>query len=656
MAIRTKTVEYVHDCTTTSVTSNTRSTFSSITLTLPETGTRTFLSVMLEVHARGNNTVLASVTQSTLGIVLGAASTNDAITSYATDSPGGECQHFRFTRDCTSYFTSNFGSGTTQTFAASVIVTGIATINISAKILITYSYDDTDPSANTRVKTVKIPIEGNTGLLTASLVELGTNQVPILTGGSGILPEASITVKDLWFEVFAPNAAVATTSFNLNLALDAEAAASFGTLPLTQNAALWEYVIWHRPSITTTSTHAFKASSSTASRFAMLGAVMCVTYTYDHSSTTSVMNSIELPLHAEQGSLGGTTSADQSRMQAQFFIEEPGTITLAQSGVFCSWNMHDNALMTVLVAAGSQTARTYTATLPSQVAGQQSLTQRVDSGSAQGAGVSIARGLNTFTLNVYSSTSASDTTGSGFGSILYLNYTSSLHASGDGVHNHTTRWLISPMAQFDGTMTMGIASGGQPNISESAYWVNWVGYDSFFMNGGIMAVCYEAEVLSGEGKGDGWQDLRVFISRVPNHFNYYSVPISCYFTPTDPLFRRHPADPNTTRLDPEGVRKYRYTSIGSQNTGDGGYIDLEMLVTYHAIGISCTRTVSGYTGTGASLTVNLYRDDTKEWLYQATTISGGNYTFTAFDNTINLFAEVYQDSTHVGRSAPFIAS
>jgi hypothetical protein len=67
-------------------------------------------------------------------------------------------------------------------------------------------------------------------------------------------------------------------------------------------------------------------------------------------------------------------------------------------------------------------------------------------------------------------------------------------------------------------------------------------------------------------------------------------------------------------------------------------------------------TISGYTGDGSGITVEIFRVDTGEKVLQATTAAGGTFSKTWFENTISLFASARQDSTHAGRSESGVAS
>lgn len=173
------TIEYSVGTRVTSLAAGNRHDFTQFTIDLPETGSRAIRNAWVVVHFRGTETSGTSVTSVLIGIKLGAVAFDDAtLTSTLTHS--GDQQAHPFTRDVTSYFQANFGSGTSQTCQIGVQVGGLGVINIAAKVCIQYEFDETDASADTRVKTVRIPIESGVASLTNSLAEVGTWQIPAL--------------------------------------------------------------------------------------------------------------------------------------------------------------------------------------------------------------------------------------------------------------------------------------------------------------------------------------------------------------------------------------------------------------------------------------------------------------------------------------------
>jgi hypothetical protein len=642
MATRIKTVEFPFAMRTTSLAAATRHDFAAITLDIPENTSRTFLSVYVEVTVHENLTTQTNMTSEMIGIKLGATAFNDSTLS-DTFWDSAAMRMYKFTRDVTSYFNTNFGSGTSQTCQVGVSYGGISTQAHTAKVICTYQYDDT--SQTTRVKTIKIPFDGSTGLQSATLTEIGTNQVPILTGSSGILPEDTISVKQMWFEIYGVESAQAVTDFNLAVSLDAESEVSLGTLEMAKTQSCNWFGLWVRNDMTTTSAHAFKARTTTANRMSNLSVVLCITYTYNHDNTTSVFNSLEMnmPMLADYLALGDT-STDLYRSQFKFFVEE-STITLKQSGVLVTWNGGPSAsTSTNQLRIGGQSFRAYTCT-PNISADDPSkwvLTQRIDSGGAQGAGVSIARGENTCTVDFYNSSGTANTFG-GVTCYLILNYTSDKHANGADVHNKTIKMLVGSTTAM--TNRMVSFSAYAANIPETTYYINNFGYRLINIAGGHIPIFLDIELLSGEDGADGWLSAWGTPDLGSEAFT------SEHFIDCTKYFDRNPSEVDTKRLAIEGSRKYRVgTTFNAAFYSDEVWVSLVNTFTYHNITSTIGGYVSGYTGAGSGITVNAYREDTKEFVGTATTSSGGGFSITWYDNVLNYFCEARQDSTHFGRS------
>jgi hypothetical protein len=113
------------------------------------------------------------------------------------------------------------------------------------------------------------------------------------------------------------------------------------------------------------------------------------------------------------------------------------------------------------------------------------------------------------------------------------------------------------------------------------------------------------------------------------------------------MWDRYYNDLDTSRINPFGTRSWRFS--GSAIAGIS--VALGFYMTYHAITFSGNGNASAYAGAGSGITINLHRSDTGELVISTTTSAGGNFSFTWWDNTIDLLAEAQQDATHVGRSA-----
>jgi hypothetical protein len=375
-----------------------------------------------------------------------------------------------------------------------------------------------------------------------------------------------------------------------------------------------------------------------------LAILLCVTYTYDHSASTTIMNSIVLPVDTDGIHQGNTVTGDKSRFQIDVWVEEPTTITLRQSGIKLYFPLNNQNSLTISVAVGGQTARAYTAGAGTTVwCGGFSLSQRFDSSAAAtGAGITLARGKNTLTIDWFAGSGTvplSSMTG-----LIYLNYTSGKHASGDAVHNHSTAWQWFDYGQA--TLERSATPIAVPNIPESNYFINSV-FAEFYGNvSGNSSVAFQltGERGAGEWEAAGWENLGLsYIRGVSENGVYPSVGMS-----TD-SWKRYPQDPNPG-MDIETSRTARMRSVPNAPT------TATLWVTYHAITFTFAGNVTGYGGAGTGITVNLYRSDTDVKVATATTTAGGAYTMTWYDNTVSVYATAREDSTHTGRSDTAVAT
>jgi hypothetical protein len=610
-------------------------------LAIPETTGRVFRSVMLVFHWRDNSGVgtdHGSPIQ--IGIKLGAVAIDTQSVS-TTINHSTETHNFCAARNVTSYFSTNY-TGTSMTADARLNVATAAIVDVSAKLIITYDYDT---AATTRLKTVRIPLEGNNSAITTTLTNLAglSAQVPNL---STFCPEASKTFRDIFFEVWYNEAiTAATTDGRVGLALDSESddfdTAHVDTLVTSRTL----YRIWKRTDMSTSAAHDFKVRTDVTPGLNCDGicAILTVTYEYNEASTTTVLNSIVLPVQTHNHQVGQTAAGDQDIYSVKFFIEEPTTITLAQSGVFTFWNSATGG--DINVKGGSQASRTSAIRSGTTVTAQSVNLRRLDAGGNGGvAGIAVARGENDFRLRL-------ETTGSGnfdravmVNSFLYLNYTSGKASGGTQAHNHTVIHLMDAFGDLD-LIDRSFTWGG-PNIPESNYWLTGFGVlvmsiqeVSGVSNGGFSL---QAQRLSGEGIEVGWQEVGLSVGSHPSENGM----LFCFRNVT-PFFERHPGDPNTDRLVVGSSREWRIGVIRQPGTQAGTMA----YITYHGITFSAAGTSTGHTGSGH--TVTAYRVDTKEKLYTTSTDGSGNFTITGYDNTISLFNECRIDDTKVARSGNY---
>lgn len=645
MAQRTKTVEYVLPTHTGVLAAATRLDLTAITLYLPENTSRTFKSVILEVTCRDAVTVATTMTAPLLGIKLGAAAFSDATLSNPPAN-SGESAHYFFHRDVTSYFTTNFGAGTSQTAQVGVQFAAATTTNITAKLIITYEFNDA--AQTTRVKTVKIPLESPAGALTTTLTEYGAvNQVPLL---DTFCPEASKTFRQIWFELQYNEALTGTTTdVALQMALDAEGAHNTGNHESGLASSCSGKYHWVRryhdsagtqqePSgaFTTSAVHAFKLATSlvtAGATFNHVAIIMHVTYEYNHDTSTSILNSVEIPL-----SLGGhsrNSATEFLNLMSTIFVQEPATLALVQSGVLIMGSNVGN--VNPIVKVGSQTSRTYTES-GGLFCGATFLTHRFDSGATGGAGHTLTLGKNVLNVQI-----ASSGTLSGYTAIAYLNYTSGKAATGAETHNRTIQWFVqAPVAVVAGNAFTLPAF----NFAETAYFINQLG---LIWNGMYTAAANQASELmlesaSGEIGNAGY--LPFFGTQFSTDTEMGWFPLAVNLTELMDVFDRWAGDPDSTRWDIKTARSGWSRSLGTQTH------QLKAMLVMHNQTFAFAGNITN--SNGGTVNIAIY-SPTLGKIGSTSRVGNGAYSATVYDRSESLFAEAYEDGTYKGRSDNAVA-
>jgi hypothetical protein len=646
MTIRSNTLEYWFPMGNAPVTAGTRYDSPAMTLYIPETASRTFRSVEMEVVVRDFYTTAASLTSWLLGVKLGAVAFND-VTTTLTITNSGDHTSFIFKRDVTSYFTTNFGSGASQTCQLACTIGAVAMAPVVFRLLITYDYDDA--AQVTRSKTVRIPIESPTAQLTNVLTEIGSNQIPAL---DTFCPEASKTYRNIAIVANYNDGGNAVTNYELVITLDSEAEV-LNTTPAQQalNTAVYGRTAFVRryfdgsgvsqgtfdPSVT----HQIKArSNNVTARYSLPAIMLVVTYEYDHSASTEILNSLVIPLPNPECAL--TNNSNPDLLQAMVNVQEPTTITLRQSGIMFS--VTDLNSVTLSVKAGAQAAyRSYVLTAGSLQSGPYACMHRIDSGSAQGAYGTLARGFNTIDVNLYAAATGS---GHGVSALMFLNYTSGKHSGGACCHNHSVYYHIgAPNNALSNYREITEASG--THFPESDYYVSGIGLEvtGVTLNGSAQALAIRAKSTNG-------------LDAAPTRwFSVVSEPLRTdgeigavwQFADMIQIFNRYPGDPRTMMLPKVASRVYAINTPITATLGMGVWI------TYHSIVYTCAGNLENYSGDGSGVLVTLYSQSPRARLASANSGVGGGYSIKWYDDVNDVYVEAWQDDNRNGRSAVFKA-
>lgn len=642
MATRVKTVQYAFPMETTLIANNTVSNLTQITLYIPET-VIAFRSAVADVGFQDVITGTGgTITEHRVGLRLGSAAYTtvtelDDIT-HSGENIAGVIGPFDFT----SHFTANW-SGTSMTCDLQVYFsqstgTTLGMNNVTALLYVTYEYDDNTATNATQSRTAYLPLESLTGgLPTVANTNFGTNQIPQLTGAGGTLPENSVTIRDYYFVIEANEATNATTDWTMSANIDSGTATAFGLQESGLNSG--RYCRWvYKPSAVpaTNATHNFQLWASLANKANMAAVMLVVTYEFNAAATTTILNSVMLPLEISTP-IGVDTTAEASRFLRDIFVSEPGTITLMQS----AFRINFNAAASVAGLswrAGSQTYRTYTH-VASLVVGMFCLQQRIDSGGAQGAGITLARGKNTYTIDGYTTDTVDQMTNNN--GVIILNYHSGVPTQGIGAAAHTTTYS---MLQWDAALTdRNRINDFTIAIPETTYWLLEMGFIFYqFVQDNSLAITFDVECLTTEGKGGGYYDVYADAYQGDNERAN-----SVIWMRGRDVFKRYPADPGNGRVDVEVSRDYRlYTSSTTSN-------GVLAIITYRSIPFTVSGTISG--SAGGTVTIHTFRSDTNEVVNTMTRTGNGAYSFDWHDDTIGLYSIAYEDGTRYGRSVTGVA-
>lgn len=651
--LRTKTIRYAFATSTSDLATNTtlgtatRLDFSAITVTIPETSSRTFLSVIALFTWRDRFTVADEITAVRTGSKVGAAAYVDVDRTF-TQANTGDHLFDAWSLDITDNFNTNFGAGSTQTVQCGLAVAMTTAANIGGSItcelIITYQYDDS--VGTTRVKTIGIPIQSHHTTLTTTQQEVGTtggttnapaNQIPAL---DTYLPEASKTYKQIYLSSRANDASAAVTDITPFIQIDSAAEVARGLIgQALQTAMPWKDIFDITGSITTNAAHAFKMRADVTGRMVFAGSILWVTYTYDTSSTTTIINQGMIPFtESSMDTLGivageSFNTTDGQMLVAAFDIEEPGSITLLQSAFVGNINSTSTAT-TVGFSAGGQAERSYT---PISVGGEEPLVHRGDHSS----GWTIARGPNRLLIKLRNPASAAARSTT-FGYLL-LTYTSGVPSTGAESGKHAVAFFNATYnASVPVANDIAASGGGQRTPTLVApYAIDAVMIEGYARLSGLS---YPPQLLLEQRTGE--LDATGFIATDKLITTQGEIGSWWFMMPFTKSFNRDSL--HTGKMAIETGRREVTWSNGANHMASWW-----TWITYHQVTFTCLGLVN-VAGSPApnGKTVKIYAVDANGVadFVTSTTTTGGLFTVEVPDNVRTYFAS-YVDGTNIGRSA-----
>lgn len=622
MATRLKTVKYAFPALA-SLVNNTLTTLTQITVYLPETGTKTFRSVVATLTCDDIVTATGgTVTTKTMNLRLGAAGyTSVANANTLTNS--GENLSLYLAQDFTAHFTTNW-TGTSMTCDFQVQInqttgTTLNMVNVCVTLDITYEYDDT---STTQVKTVMIPLDMVAGAMDTAATTRDT--IPAL---DTYLKEASKVYRNIHVVVQGNEARnAATTDHTMTLRVGAANVTTGNYEGALASDRFFRYV-WELTSAwpSTAATQNWQPTATVA-RCNHAQAWLVVTYEYNESTSTAITNFVMLPM-AIDSPMGGTTSADFQRATRELFIQEPGTVGDVKIAFYPFWTQAAAiGGLNMRIGTGSFVAYTDTASV---LCGANAAMIRNDSA------FTLARGRNELNCDVYRTDTADF--GWNVSGFWIINYSSDKSAQGSGAHNRTVEWGITQNGTAAAATNQAIAAMS-PTIPEANYFISGLGTRLAHLSGTVPAgFIVQVERLSAEG-GVQWevvyQDQVSSDAELGTYFAFAQMRL---------LFLRWPGDPATERMDIETARRWRIFSFAV-----AGWNSLTMLLTYHTITYTDTTAVTG--SNGGTVDLRLCRAGSGERVAVTSRVGNGSVNWTWFDNTEPMFVEAYEGASYLGRS------
>ena len=448
MAFRINTVEYGWETLTSAQSGSIVVSGSNKQVFIPETGSRTFLCVDIEMYLRDANTgtTIADVANyafscsvdGNLGGAPAATSTINGTDDHAT---------LFYKQNFTNLFNTRFTGSShvvSPRFSFPAANSGRWTGH-SFKLIATYQFDDTDVVTN--IKTVRLPLDTNNFKQQWLFAGAGGRQVfgKTIGGYTNIpafdtfLPESTKDYKDIWIQYTGYDSARSLdTTTRLVTQIDSGSTSDRFVLQNSMASDTYYFDIQNVSGTLDTSTaHTLKASSS-LQRFADVSPTVCITYTYRSDLSTQIMSSMMVPFNEDFYKLntGNNTSIygvcnflipelNPSMCHSAIILTMPIVSTPFLSKSYTKSVVINNVFN---YPYGNSNIRTSTA-----IGGPATINHRFDSQAATSSNYQLSAGYNTLNFGIYGQETISDI---GYSGYLLLNYSSSKLPSGVYGHNN----------------------------------------------------------------------------------------------------------------------------------------------------------------------------------------------------------------------------
>ena len=644
-------VEYAWGNIATATNEGSTLTSSDITIDIPHTTTRTFISAILEITVHDNEAVIAdNLTGITAGLSCnGGTNWTDIVQTGMTIDQSGENMSQIIQVDVVAELTARFGSGasnTTTRFRLNLDYNNVGNqfLNVSAKIIITYSADI--ENANTHVVTARIPIESLTAILaSATRTQIGSAQIPNL---STFFKEPSISFKAIFAELWFNTMPAGTTDSTLTFDLDAGSPSLVtGTFENGNQSSMICRIIWNllAAGMTTNASHSIYATANSVAMGVNMGGWIVVTYTYDESTMTADSDMLVSVLIAGKNDQRFTNwHGAEFKHRVEYIAAEAGAIALQQSAIVC-FGAEWSADRPFQIKAGAQAAyRTYDSDQLADPSGSLVFIHRVDSGGAGGAAYTLAAGVNNLDVSWQNPASVNVNPVS---SMFILNYTCKKGNYRSMFRNRTVFKLLKGFLTVAAASTTWTGAVALLNISQTVYALNSVGFMIDSSAAFTTVLSLEASRGGAEGIGAGTkvigQTLRPLI---PGERGTMRT----IFSALD-IFKNTQNDARFDRFDIETLRTFALYTLSTVS-----YFSLCAFVVIHYLIKTVNGKIYGFSGDGSGIVVDLFRSDTKEYVATTTTSAGGIFSIAVPDDNVSRFFTARQSDTDIGRSPNFTSA
>lgn len=613
-------------------------TFLPLNIYIPETGSRVFKCCWLDMWMDDvSATAPAFAACRVSSNFFNSASADFVYTASMGNS--GENLPTNLVVDLTRVFSSQFPSNKIAApFSCSVFVSSSLTQNHTARIGITYEWDD---AANRRIKTVAIPLETTASHTLTTPIFI--DSIPALLT---YCPEANKTFRDITLQVEgSDNRTASSTIANITYALQ-NISRSIQTTGSLQSQQFHTYYFPYNECNPSSSGNLFFRTDTAVSANMPNSFTLFATYEYDEDASDQILNSVYYGGDVQYGYIPVVT---KDAFKREFVIEEPGPITQSNCGVYHYFIEGVTTNLTTYVTGSRVKPITMAHPIATQCGGM-AFSLRFNSGSRQRQAITMSRGENAIVNIVKSNTDTHGSRGNCYCSYILLNYLSGKSSQPGGSANHSqTRWFYLTGSNKTLTGDYQHAYTASFDIPELNYYVNGnIIYGNLRINGGNEAATYTIEA-SGSSEifsGSGWVNAWAGIIESDAEIGYNRVVI-----PVRNIFKTYPQNTSNDLLE-LGTNRRIHTLHGSNPC----FWSAWQLVSYRTITYDISGSVSGYTGDGSGIAVNVFRDDDKRKVLSLTTSTGGAFASKWYYNTIPVYCEAFQDDTHLGRSATVAAS